>query len=62
MLSPKGLFLEAISEKSDHIVKIYDDRPRGSQLVRVTATLQPVSKSLKPFSRKKPNKKNNRRR
>ncbi len=46
VLSPKGMFLEATTDRSQHIVNLLDARPKGSRLVRVRATLLPVTRSL----------------
>ena len=47
IISPKGLFLEAISERSSYIVKLLESRPKRSRLVKVQATLTPVTRDLK---------------
>ena len=52
IISPKGLCLEAVKERSSYIVEKLEGRPRGSRLVRVQATLTPVTRTLK--TRKRP--------
>ena len=47
VLPPEGVFLEAISERSLHIGGILDQRPKGSRLVRVTAELEPATRTLR---------------
>lgn len=46
VVSPRGLFLEATSERSSYVVKLLGERPKGSYLVRVRATLAPATRSL----------------
>jgi hypothetical protein len=45
IISPKGLFLEAIGEHSDYILRQLEERPRGSRLVMIEARLKPITKS-----------------
>jgi hypothetical protein len=44
IISPKGLFLEAYGEISEFVLQKYEQSPRGSRLVIVTARLEKVSK------------------
>lgn len=45
IISPKGLFLEAIGQKSEYILKRLEQSAKGSRLVVVTAQLERVSKA-----------------
>lgn len=45
IISPKGLFLEAIGERSEYILARLDQAPKGSQLVMVTAQLERMSRT-----------------
>lgn len=45
IISPKGLFLEAIGAHSDFILRKLKECPKGSRLVRVEAVLKPLTKA-----------------
>ena len=43
VVSPKGLFLEAWSARSEYVVNQLRERPKGSRLVLITARLEKIS-------------------